>query len=100
MHQTDLAASVLDLWSVIRADLTIADLIRPAEGFGPHCTVPAEFGCLVAGKDPVAVDATVCRMVGLDISKVKIFKSARERRSRPFGSKENRDSRQKDRGSI
>lgn len=79
MHQTDLAASVLDLWSVIRADLTIADLIRPAEGFGPHCTVPAEFGCLVAGKDPVAVDATVCRMIGLDISKVKIFKSARER---------------------
>ena len=69
----------MDLWSVIRADLTIADLIRPAEGFGPHCTVPAEFGCLVAGKDPVAVDATVCRMVGLDISKVKIFKSARER---------------------
>ena len=80
MHQTDLAASVLDLWSVIRADLNIVDLIRPAEGFGPHCTIPAEFGCLVAGQDPVAVDATVCRMVGLDISKVKIFKSARERR--------------------
>src|SRR4030042_1662200 len=85
MHQTDLAASIMDLWSVIRADLTIADLIRPAEGFGPHCTVPAEFGCLVAGKDPVAVDATVCRMVGLDISKVKIFKAARERR---FGNSE------------
>ena len=74
-----LAASIMDLWSVIRADLTIADLIRPAEGFGPHCTIPAEFGCLVAGKDPVAVDATVCRMVGLDISKVKCFESARER---------------------
>jgi uncharacterized protein (DUF362 family) len=79
MHQTDLAASVMDLWSVIRADLTIADLTRPAEGFGPHCTVPAEFGCLVAGKDPVAVDATVCRMVGLDMSKVKTFEAARER---------------------
>jgi uncharacterized protein (DUF362 family) len=79
MHQTDLAASIMDLWSVIKADLTIADLIRPAEGFGPHCTIPAEFGCLVAGKDPVAVDATVCRMVGLDIAKVKIFRSARER---------------------
>ena len=79
MHQTDLAASIMDLWSVIRADLTIADLIRPAEGFGPHCAVPAEFGCLVAGKDPVAVDATVCRMVGLDISKVKCFEAARER---------------------
>jgi uncharacterized protein (DUF362 family) len=79
MHQTDLAASIMDLWSVIRADLTIADLIRPAEGFGPHCTIPTDFGCLVAGKDPVAVDATVCRMVGLDISKVKIFEAARER---------------------
>jgi len=80
MHQTDLAASVMDLWSVIKADLTIADLMRPAEGFGPHCTIPAEFGCLVAGKDPVAVDATVCRMIGLDISKVGYFKAARERR--------------------
>ena len=79
MHQTDLAASIMDLWSVIRADLTIVDLIRPAEGFGPHCTIPTQFGCLVAGKDPVAVDATVCRMIGLDMSKVKYFESARKR---------------------
>lgn len=87
MHQTDLAASIMDLWSVIKADLTIADLIRPAEGFGPHCTIPAEFGCLVAGKDPVAVDATVCRMVGLDISKVNYFAAARER---GFGNSDSR----------
>jgi hypothetical protein len=80
MHQTDLAASIMDLWSVIKADLTIADLIRPAEGFGPHCTIPADFGCLVAGRDPVAVDATVCRMIGLDVSQVGYFKAARERR--------------------
>jgi uncharacterized protein (DUF362 family) len=79
MHQTDLAAAMMDLWSVIKADLNIADLIRPAEGFGPHSTVPTDFGCLVAGKDPVALDATVCRMVGLDIEKVAYFKPARER---------------------
>ena len=79
MHQTDLAASILDLWSVIRADLTIADIMRPGEGFGPHCTIPVEFGCIVAGKDPVALDATVCRMIGLDISKVNYFQVARER---------------------
>jgi uncharacterized protein (DUF362 family) len=79
MHQTDLAKAMMDLWSVIRADLSIADLIRPAEGFGPHSTVPVEFGCLVAGKDPVAVDATACRMVGLDISQVAYFEPARER---------------------
>jgi len=79
MHQTDLAAAMMDQWSVVRADINIADLIRPAEGFGPHSTVPIDFGCLVAGKDPVAVDATVCRIVGLAIGKVAYFEAARER---------------------
>lgn len=79
MHQTDLAKAMMDLWSMIKADINIADLIRPAEGFGPHSTIPRDFGCLVAGKDPVAVDATVCRMVGLDIKQVAYFEPARER---------------------
>lgn len=79
MHQTDLAAAMMDLWSVIRADINIADLIRPAEGFGPHSTVPTDFGCLVASRDPVALDATVCRMVGLDVNRVTYFEPARER---------------------
>ena len=79
MHQTDLAQAMMDLWSVMKADLNIADVIRPAAGFGPHSTTPVDFGCVVAGKDPVAVDATVCRMVGLDIEKVSYFEPARER---------------------
>ena len=79
MHQTDLAEAMMDLWSVVRADINIADLIRPAEGFGPHSTIPIDFGCLVAGKDPVAVDATICRMVGLDVDNVAYFKPANER---------------------
>ncbi len=79
MHMTDLAAAMMDVWSVIRADLTIADLIRPAEGFGPHTTVPVDFGCVVGSKDPVALDATACRMVGLATEKVKYFEAAAER---------------------
>lgn len=79
MHQTNLAAAMMDLWSVVRADLTIADLIRPMEGFGPHTGIATDFGCIVAGKDPVAVDATACRMVGLDIDKVDYFEAASER---------------------
>jgi uncharacterized protein (DUF362 family) len=79
MHQTNLAEAMMDLWSVIKADLNLADLIRPAEGFGPHSTIPVDFGCVVAGKDPVAVDATACRMVGLDIHAVAYFEPARER---------------------
>jgi len=79
MHQTDLTQAMMDLWSVFKPDLNIADLIRPAEGFGPHSTIPTDFGCLVAGKDPVAVDATVCRMIGLDITKIAYFGPAHER---------------------
>lgn len=79
MHMTDLAAAMMDLWSVVKADLTIADIIRPGEGFGPHTTIPTDFGCIVASKDPVALDATMCRMVGVDINKVAYFKPARER---------------------
>jgi len=79
MHQTNLAEALVDLWSVIKADLSIVDLIRPGEGFGPHATSPIDFGCIVTGKDPVAVDATVCRMVGLDIKKVDYYEPVRER---------------------
>lgn len=79
MHQTNLADAMMDLWSVVKADLSIVDLIRPMEGFGPHSGHPVDFGCIVAGKDPVAVDATICRMVGLDIKKVDYFRAATNR---------------------
>jgi hypothetical protein len=70
---------MMDVWSVIKADLTIADLIRPMEGYGPHAGRAVEFGCVVAGKDPVAIDATACRLVGLDLSKITYFEAATKR---------------------
>lgn len=76
MHQTVLADALLDLWTVIKPDLQISDMVRPAEGFGPHTPVPIDFGCIVGGKDPVAVDATACRMVGLDINAAPYFEAA------------------------
>ncbi len=87
MHRADLGLAMLDLWSIIRPDLQIVDMIRPAEGFGPLSTLPVDFGCIVAGKDPVAVDATACRMVGLDVDRVTCFKAARERRFGNIGEK-------------
>jgi len=79
MHQTNLAQAMIDLHSVVKPDLSIADLIRPAEGFGPHATMPVDFGCLAASQDPVALDATVCRMVGLEVDKVPYFAYALDR---------------------
>jgi hypothetical protein len=80
MHFTDLAAAMMDVWSVLdNVGLTIADMIRPQEGFGPHCGTPVNFGCVVASRDPVALDATACRMVGLDTGRVDYFRAATER---------------------
>ena len=79
MHLTNLAAAMMDQWSVVQADLSIADLIRPMEGFGPHSGTTVDFGCVVASKDPVALDATVCRMIDLDKDRVDYFMAATER---------------------
>jgi uncharacterized protein (DUF362 family) len=79
MHRTNLTEAIMDLWSVIKADLNIVDMIRPAEGFGPHSPTPVDFGCVVVSKDPVALDATICRMIGLDTKNVLYFQAALER---------------------
>ncbi len=79
MHCTNLANAMMDLGDVVRPDLTIVDMIRPMEGFGPHSGTPVEFDCVVAGQDMVAIDATACRMTGLPLEKVEYFDAAREK---------------------
>lgn len=79
MHTTNLAAAMMDLGEIVRPDLTIADLIRPMEGFGPHSGMPAEMDVILASQDMVALDATACRLVGLDLEKVEYFEAAREK---------------------
>jgi uncharacterized protein (DUF362 family) len=80
MHCTDLAAAMMDLGDLVRPALTVVDMIRPMEGFGPHSGTPAEFGCVVAGTDMVAIDATACRMAGLALENVGYFAAARDKR--------------------
>ncbi|MCP4755020.1 MAG: DUF362 domain-containing protein, partial [Proteobacteria bacterium] len=79
MHTTDLAAAMMDLGSVIQPDFTVADMIHPMEGYGPHSGTAADVGCIVAGTDMVAIDATACRMVGLPLEEVPYFDAAREK---------------------
>ncbi|MFH1031295.1 MAG: DUF362 domain-containing protein, partial [Chloroflexota bacterium] len=73
--QAGCALGLMDLWLSSRADLSIVDMIRPAEGYGPLGGIPVDFGCIVASKDPIAVDSTCCRMTGLDITKTPYFQA-------------------------
>jgi hypothetical protein len=66
MHFVHLGQALFDLLAVSPLHLAIVDMIRPQEGLGPMTSgTPVDFGAIVAGTDPVAVDATCCRMVGI-----------------------------------
>jgi uncharacterized protein (DUF362 family) len=65
LHWAGLTRSILDINSTVRPDFAIVDGIVGMEGNGPIQGVPKACGVLVAGDDPVAVDATCARMMGL-----------------------------------
>lgn len=75
MHTTNLAGALADLGAVIQPDLNLVDMIDPMEGFGPHAGTPVHVGCVLAGTDMVAIDATACRIAGLELEKVDYFEA-------------------------
>jgi uncharacterized protein (DUF362 family)/Pyruvate/2-oxoacid:ferredoxin oxidoreductase delta subunit len=59
-----------DLNNLLRPRLYIMDGITAMEGEGPSGGDPVSMGVLLVSRDPVALDATFCRLVGLDPSYV------------------------------
>ena len=55
---------------------TIVDGIVGMEGNGPIQGVPKHAGVLVAGTDPVAVDATCCRIMRIDPARIGYLRLA------------------------
>ncbi len=78
MHFVDLGEALFDLLSVSRPDISIVDMVRPMEGLGPMgLGKPVDFGCIVAGTDALAIDATCCRMTGIDVHETYLTKGAK-----------------------
>ena len=65
LHWAGITRAVLDINSTVRPDFAIVDGIMGMEGNGPIQGVPKPCGVLVLGNDPVAVDATCARIMGL-----------------------------------
>ncbi len=65
LHWAGITRSVLDINSTVRPDFAIVDGIVGMEGNGPIQGLPKACGVLVAGDDPVAVDATCARIMEL-----------------------------------
>jgi len=61
MHRRDIHMTIAEMSSLLPPYLTVADGTIGLEGMGPSVLgTPAHFGLVLASRDPVALDATVC----------------------------------------
>lgn len=76
LHWAGLSRSILDINSTVRPDFAIVDGIVGMEGNGPIQGTAKPSGVLVVGDDPVAVDATCARVMGLLPERIDYVKRA------------------------
>jgi len=76
LHWAGIDSAILDINAAVRPDFAIVDGIIGMEGNGPIQGTPKECGSLIFGDDPVAVDATCCRLMGLAPERIKYLASA------------------------
>jgi uncharacterized protein (DUF362 family) len=70
LHWRGIDNSIVDIAATRPPDLAIVDGIVGMEGDGPLNGTAKAMGVLVMGCDPVAVDATCCRLMQLDAERV------------------------------
>jgi uncharacterized protein (DUF362 family) len=56
----------MDIMSITRPHLCICDALIAGEGDGPIGNLPHWCGCILASEDPVAMDVSICRLMGQD----------------------------------
>ena len=78
LHVHGIANSILDLTATIRPHFAIVDAVIAMEGDGPIMGRPRSLGFVAMGSDPVAVDATCARVIGLDPDKIEYLQPAAE----------------------
>lgn len=76
LHYRDINAAMVDLTATVRPALVIVDAIVSMEGDGPIMGRPRATGFLAMGRDPVAVDATCARAIGIDPARLPYLQQA------------------------
>jgi uncharacterized protein (DUF362 family) len=77
LHWAGIPQSIVDLHHLFPKQFAIVDGIVGMEGNGPIQGTPKQAGILVAGSDVAAVDATCCRIMGIDAAKIEYLTLAR-----------------------
>lgn len=76
LHFCGIDQSILDLNATLRPGFVIVDAVVAMEGDGPIMGTARRCGFLAMGADPVAVDATCARIMGLDPKKIPYLRDA------------------------
>ena len=77
LHWAGIPESIVDLHHLFPRQFAIVDGIVGMEGNGPIQGSPKQAGLLVAGNDVAAVDATCCRVMGIDPKQIAYLQLAR-----------------------
>jgi uncharacterized protein (DUF362 family) len=70
LHWEGIDNSIVELAAAVPVHFVIADGIEAMEGNGPLHGPMKHLGCLVFADEPVAADATCCRLMGIDPARV------------------------------
>src|SRR5690349_7736720 len=76
LHHEGIQNSILDINATLKPHFAIIDGIIGMEGDGPIMGTPKRAGVLVMGRNFPAVDATCCRIMGIDPYKVSYLEQA------------------------
>jgi uncharacterized protein (DUF362 family) len=76
LHWAGIPECIADLHAVFPRQFAIVDGVVGMEGNGPIQGTPKRVGVLVAGSDPVSVDATCCRIMQIDPYKIGYLRLA------------------------
>ena len=76
LHQAGIHNSILDITATLQPHFAIVDGIVGMEGDGPIMGTPVSVGTIVMGRNLPAVDATCCRIMGIDPYKIRYLQKA------------------------
>lgn len=76
LHKAGIQDSILDINATLKPHFAIVDGIVGMQGDGPIMGDPKQVGVLVMGRNFAAVDATCCRIMGIDPYKVSYLERA------------------------
>ena len=78
-HLKGISKVIVDINTVLKPALTVIDGFVAMEGAGPTDGTPVQMNLIIAGTDPVATDATGCRVMGIDPHEIKHIRKANEK---------------------